>query len=284
MAFTLIEVLVVIGIVAILLALLIPAVMKVRVIALRTHSLNNLRQISAAAQSFASDHDARLPQLEPPTGSPMETTFCRLLPYLEQKCVLDFLNGALTTGPFPDRCPPVFRNPLDPSIGEYPAVLAGGWPLTSYVCNAHVFIGTPNLRSTFRDGASNTLLFTEQYGWNCRGTMFVYAKSTASVRSLSGIDPFNNTAGQCRATFADQECGDYYPITNNNISLAADGKMFQVAPALAACDPRVPNSTTDAGLQVGLADGSVRILSPRISPKVFWGAVTPRGGETVSFD
>ena len=35
---------------------------------------------------------------------------------------------------------------------------------------------------------------------------------------------------------------------------------------------------------VGLFDGSVRTVSPRVSEEVFWGSVTPAGGEVVTLD
>ena len=79
---------------------------------------------------------------------------------------------------------------------------------------------------------------------------------------------------------------DFHPITTDNppVSRAAGNATFQVRPSRAACDPRLPQATTPAGLRVGLADGSVRVLRPGIEPSLFWGAVTPAAGEVVDLD
>ena len=43
------------------------------------------------------------------------------------------------------------------------------------------------------------------------------------------------------------------------------------------CDPTLASTSHPGGIQVGLADGSVRTLSPSMSGFTWWSAVTPAG-------
>ena len=85
-AFTLIELLIVIGIIAMLIALLVPAVQKVRESANRTQCLNNLKQQALAMHSF---HGANGFFPAPTYSSPSQFgLMIELLPYVEQLAAL----------------------------------------------------------------------------------------------------------------------------------------------------------------------------------------------------
>ena len=64
------------------------------------------------------------------------------------------------------------------------------------------------------------------------------------------------------------------------------GSKFQVQPTpyLGNCDPTRASTAHPGGMQVSLADGSVRTLAPSMSGTTWWAAVTPADGEVLGSD
>jgi prepilin-type N-terminal cleavage/methylation domain-containing protein len=82
LAFTLVELLVVISIIGILMALILPAVQSSRAAARRTDCNNRIRQLSVACAQFAQANGSRLPPGG--NGSERHAMFTYLLPHLEE--------------------------------------------------------------------------------------------------------------------------------------------------------------------------------------------------------
>ena len=286
---TLLETLVVIGIIAVLVGLLLPAIHKVRESAHLVESFNNLKQISLGLHHLAETNMGKLPGSVRGERPYQQDTLVELLPYLESgNLYKSFVGQVLWTPPlnFLKMQVPTYLNPLDASQ-DYPNPTIG-WNIpasqlsvSSYALNAQFFAFYPRLNK-IRDGMSQTIWLTEHYGWNCNETTFIYSIGTASRWKPIQAPTFAHGG----PVDGRPPPGDYYPITSGNPpkSVAADGKTFQVTPTVIDCDPRLPNASISRGLQIALADGSVRILSPSTSPETFWGMVTPASGEVIPFE
>jgi prepilin-type N-terminal cleavage/methylation domain-containing protein/prepilin-type processing-associated H-X9-DG protein len=212
-AFTLIEMLVVIAIISILIALIIPAVQKVRAAAKRLDCSNHLRQLGVALTHY---HDERgsLPMgttpLRPNGEHAYMTWLTRLLPYIEQEGVWLRALAEYRVQPSPFRptahmnlASPVslFSCPSDPrGPGPHPTLAHRTVGVTSYlgvlgtdhIKNDGVLFKASATRLTdITDGASNTLLVGERppsrdfwFGWWYAG---VGMEGSGAPDSLLGV-------------------------------------------------------------------------------------------------
>lgn len=183
-AFTLVELLVVVGILGVLLALLLPAVQRVRETAARLQCANNLRQIGVAVHHYHHDHGC-LPHNE--EGWPQYSPFTALLPYLEQDALFRLyqpavppfepINLPVTLRPLKVYLCPSMQVPFDPPPGYASYVFCLGatynWSLMPALRPLYgqpdgAFIYTERLRlADIHDGTSHTL-FAGESGFNLK--------------------------------------------------------------------------------------------------------------------
>jgi prepilin-type N-terminal cleavage/methylation domain-containing protein len=283
--FTLVELLVVIGIIAVLLGLLLPAVQKVREAAVRTWSKNNLKQIIIATHHYPDTHDSVLPNVEGWNfrgGGQEFSLLVSLLPYIEQgNLFAQWRSNYQGNQASSEYIFKVFISPADPTLTDTKRTMG----MASYGGNALVFaIRFPRFADV-TDGLSNTIAYAEHYGHVCGGTNFNWLENIVTPRwTTPGWDGLVQSR---RTTFADSATGDVVPVATGNPPRTVGsipGLTFQVRPKVSECDPRIPQTPHSGGMLVALCDGSVRTLAPGMSPTTYWAAVTPAGGETLGSD
>jgi hypothetical protein len=268
--FTLFQLLVVIALLALLFALLFPAVLKVRQAAARTQCGNNLKQICIAMHN-CNDTYAKLPPLagffpnlvpgQP--GSGRGTMFFFFLPFIEQdnlyKSSMDQQGSfCVWNGEVYRATVKVYQCAADTSGG--PTALYKNWLAEgSYAANFQAF-GNPQANSlqgaariptTFQDGTSNTFAFTER---------FQLCNDTPNAWGYDGATTW-------APAFAWKNTG-----------------KFQVLPKPDQCDPERAQGPHPGGIQAAMADASTRFISDNISARTWWHACTPAGGEVLGND
>jgi prepilin-type N-terminal cleavage/methylation domain-containing protein/prepilin-type processing-associated H-X9-DG protein len=315
-AFTLIELLVVIAIIGVLIALLLPAVQKVREAANRTKCANNLKQLALAAHHH---HDAKgtfpngLHTVDTDSGRYANGTCweVELLPYIEQDNLKnrwdydDFRNnvaGALnaTTA----QVLQVLLCPSDSlpelvvylSAEYYPqyAYAKGWYGMSCYGGNAGkrsfplgletrdgIFYQDSSVRlADVTDGASNTLLFGER---SHSDPVFDYMASLyqPGFYPLAGWGKWAAVCATGGGSLGTRFLSPPVPI-NYRVPAAISKHDFLTAGG--AQDNRLCafGSGHPGGANFAFADGSVRFLSDSIPLETLQALSTRAGGEVVS--
>jgi type II secretory pathway pseudopilin PulG len=250
--FTLISVLVIVGILALLMALLLPAVQRVREAAGRSQCQNNLKQIVLGTINCADAYRGSLP---PTVGTfPQQTKsfgslFFHLLPFIEQNALYQKAEGSASRHGTSGVAVKTYLCPSGaPGDNSYK-----GWLATSnYAANFLAFGKTSaQFPASFADGTSNTFMFTERYQM-CDGDPCAWAYDA------------------------------YYYWTP--MFMYYSKAKFQSTPEGPSCDSRLAQSLHAGVIFVAMADASVRFVADAVSPETWFHASTPNGGEVLRND
>lgn len=292
LGFTVVELLIVVGVMGVLMALLLPAVQKARASARRTACQNKLRQISLAIHAFEASHGAF------PAGksrrSNVETYdelswLRQILPYTEQATVWTLSERALKVVPFPYfnppheplgmaiplyACPEDSRVSVPQSASQLNGAFAGltsylGVMGTDYKSQDGSFVLGKRIRfADITDGTSNTVMIGERpptpdfnYGWWYTG---MGQDGSGSIDMLLGMREVLYPAGR----LAKWNC----PPTNH----------FERGTRDSMCDGLHFWSLHDGGAHFALCDGSVRFMAYE-SASVLEQMATRSAGESFSF-
>lgn len=304
---TILEVLVVMGILSLLMAILLPAVQSSRESARKMTCLSNLRQIGIATHNYL---DAQ--QVFPYYGP-----LVALLPYVEEQAAYDQYTGITTGKPEKIDVPSVYRCPSDPLVDV-------NWHHVSYLeCVGthhnpvdpvffHDGIGTTHTQRPFPDP------FRGITGWPGRRTRDVTdGLSNTAYFSERLIQPFplptsfaadfhdKRYVADLPRVFLlpDQErnfvdlCGTspVFPGANNiNVGVGyAGGYAHLLRPNSHTCNngnkheghaydtPFTATSEHPGGVHVLLGDGSARFVSGTIGLETWWALGTRNGSDQV---
>ena len=284
---SMIELLVILAILGFLLALLLPAVQKVRQAAARVQSQNNLKQMGLACHSY---HDA-FKLLPPGNNKGNYSAAAHLLPFIEQNNLYQQINFNVAMDDKANAAVrqthiAIFESPLDPQ-----KQVNGQWGPTNYLFNAGskppltdndgVFYQDSKIRFTdIVDGTSNTLMIGE----TLKGDGGDKAVDVHRQHVLLGKDALKGLKQESGVA----EWKDGKHIAGDRCASWMDGRFLQGT----FTGTRVLNDSRpdvncggagglsglrslDKGANVAFCDGSVRYLGGNISLET-WHLLTAR--------
>jgi len=289
--FTLVELLVVIGVICVLIALLLPAVQQVREAARRTQCRNNLKQIGLALHNYSA-----ISRVLPPSStsridlgvwSPNPTQYAlhswagMLLPFVElQTIVLQVNYDVSALDPLNKKAAAqiiaVYRCPsytgTDYSNSAFYQPFSTQYAIRNYAAMGATTVGKLYLHpdgvfyamsstriADIKDGTSNTIFITETREPDAA----VWIDGGTGSLAAHPYDPTNPP------DYALPQVGiNYTPYFT-----PVDGQGINCAWG--------PSSMHPGGVLHLFGDGSVHFIAPNIQPTVYDALVTPDGQETI---
>lgn len=275
-AFTLIEVLVVIAILAVLVGLLLPAIQVVREAANRTQCQRQLKQMALAAHTY---HDA-YHKFPTASSSTYVSAFALLLPMLEgenltrkydsSKSPTDPANLAVTTVPVPTfLCPSMIPPQVRQStaLSSYAVCIGSNYAWGTGPDNGLIVrgqFGSVKIGDV-KDGLSNTLMIGEM-GFQLRDYTFTSGPDAGKVRGGNTSWPYG---------YASYSFGSTLVMLNT----------MKYGPTLLEGGLHAFRSDHAGGSSFAFGDGSVRFVRPDgLDLAAYWALGTRAGAEAVAVD
>lgn len=303
--FTLVELLVVIAIIGILVGLLLPAVQAAREAARRMQCTNNLKQFGLAMHNFESTYKA-FPESRPLDLTGNRMSWCIVvLDFVEQGNLANIYDKNVrwntgtnaTTG---QTVLPLFICPSSAAGDSRRPANSPGTDIHGISMGPSDYIVMHRLRNRFYtanglvnplgtadhdgvlvqnrktkigeivDGTTNTILIMEDAG---RPNWFVLKKDRGTVlprpEGFGWSDP-DGGAGSMDGSDS---------VTGNINGGSGTGRCI-----MNCNNDSEPYSFHAAGMNIGMADGSVRFITESVSAATFAALLTPRGGEVIPGD
>ncbi len=317
--FSLLEAMTTIGILALLFALLAPAVQQARQAAARMDCSSRLRQIGLATQLYADTHRGRLPPaneaaVDVRTGRPVRgnlSPHARLLPYLDEDAIWRRIDlsetgqGGEGGPPASDRNPELLVTAVSVFVCPADDVPAGG---TSYrmCCGS-----TPGIHASasqapgaarfgvaspwgaglrrITDGLSNTAFYSERVTGDRNPAVYDPWRDRVVIRGGGPeIDEPDEVAAVCAAPHPTDE-----HFSDDGGTWLLTDPAYTLYNHVLTPNSRTPDCRTvggDAvtarshhagGVHVAFGDGAVRFVSESVTPAVWRAIASINGGEAV---
>jgi len=301
--FTLIELLVVIAIIAVLVGLPLPAVQKVREAAARMSSANNLKQMGLAVHHYNDSNEGMPPSYTASynytwngsyysgTGQQIGT-LAQLLPYLEQEALYKQVQAGAVSVPVK-----TFIDPSDTTVGMVSSTTPSSYLPGPYYAYNYTYISNPyKYEYSSSDGIWSGYSYSYVYNGGPSAQNYNY---TGKKRSMTQVfaDGLSNTlligervAGCSTNGYTSwvSITGPYHAYQNNNGSIYTSGVVgFKSGMTYKTCGPFFSThymTTRAGGVQVVMADGSVRSVNPSISLATTQNLLDPQDGNVLGND
>jgi len=266
-AFTLIETLVVIAIIAVLLGLLLSAIAAARNAYLHLQCKNQMRQIILGWNIYSNSQPVW--EFEVLKSFPVMTPYPEILEAAGYPII-----GGSPDNNYQMQIPnvPFLRCPVDPTLvgteneARYKEYV-------SYPFNALVYKQGTRFPESISDGVSTTVGFSERYGI-IPGSHFMLTLLGSSPNvALGDVRP----ASFCDARFQDNQ--PTHDASTGRCTGSQTGVTFLAKPKINRDIAGEMMSGHNSSLNLAFLDGSVRSVSQSVDAGPFWAQMTPASGD-----